>query len=56
LGRIGDARAVEPLTEKLSDKDMEVRLFARYALDEIDNAGKRQAEDASRLFDKSLES
>lgn len=35
LGKIGDARAVEPLTKALKDKDREVREAAKQALEEI---------------------
>ena len=35
LGKIGDARAVEPLTKALKDKDWNVQEAAKEALDKI---------------------
>ena len=35
LGKIGDARAVEPLTELLTDKDWDVRCRAEEALEKL---------------------
>jgi len=44
LGAIGDARAVEPLTERLLDEDDEVRNVAREAIAKIEAAIAEQAD------------